>query len=711
MISLTKQGGNTHQQAVPRPRTDRVVPKPVPEAQSKDPRGYQLGQLRKRYSPRESTAADGTTTTLVFRIKPSDPDFPFELEHLECELAVPGDYPEAVPVLRVRNSDIPRGFGINIERGWDRLVHERRGATLLSLTYALDKNLESFLSEQEVATVKLVNFNKDAKDTRHLEPSTSSVAAAVAAGASSSAPSPAAQTARAPSPVPAPVRHYTPEEYFTKEEMAAAKARRAQETRQLETRMGRLSLYRRSPDGIVYTLPLEPRRRAELPSGLQGVKTVHLIVPLLYPLQPLRIQLNECDSQAAEPLEEFYVQKAAEQKQMTLTSHLNYLAQNMHVLAKQALAPPKRDVQAADPAPAPETDAKEKAKTAATATADDDRSHIKFIPRPPEWGRARGAEGGDTSDDDDDDSSSSGQNTEDDSDEGGGAGLDVEPPGLASGLTPERGTAISFPTIELHSIELFQVSILNLSVKCSRCKTINEITGLRHEVPQTASCRKCAAGFAAQFRQQLVHANSTRAGFVDLTGCTVADMLPSTFVPVCAKCSTPSQGLVSVRGDATTNVCRTCHGRFTFKIPAVKFLAISAGGLAAPTTGPVKKAEKLGLHAGTPLPDRGACGHYKKSYRWFRFSCCARVHPCDRCHDEAENHVNEWANRMVCGWCSREQRYSPEACGFCGRSVIGRKGKGFWEGGKGTRDRKLMSRKDPRKFKRVGGGEASKKKD
>ncbi|WYZ43524.1 hypothetical protein EsH8_VI_001223 [Colletotrichum jinshuiense] len=684
MISLTNQGGNTHQQAVPVPRTDRVVPKPVPEAQSRDPRGYQLEQLRKRYSPRESTAEDGTTS-LVFRLKPSDPDFPFELEHLQCDLRVPEDYPEATPVLHVRNSDIPRGFSINIERGWERLVSERRGATLLSLTYALDKNLETFLSEQEVATVKLVSF-KETKDTRHID--------AVAAPS----PAPATQIAKAPPP-PAPVRHYTPEEYFTKEEMAAAKARRAQETRQLETRMGRMSLYRRSPDGIVYTLPLEPRRRSELPSGLQGVKTVHLIVPLLYPLQPLRIQINECDSQNAEALEELYVRKAAEQKQMTLTSHLNYLAQNMHVLAKQAQAPPKPAAQP-EPTPVPETDDKAKAPAAAD---DEDRSHIKVIPRPPEWNRTRGAE-----DDDDDDDTSDSYDSEDGSDEGG-AGLDAEPPSLASGLTPERGTSISFPTIELHSIELFQVSVLNLSVKCSRCKTVNEMTGLKHEVPQTSSCRKCAAGFAAQFRQQLVHANSTRAGFVDLTGCTVADMLPSTFVPVCAKCSTPSQGLIAVRGDATTNVCRVCHGKFTFKIPTVKFLAISAGGLAAPATGVVKKAEKLGLHAGTPLPDRGACGHYRKSYRWFRFSCCAKVHPCDRCHDEAENHVNEWANRMVCGWCSREQRYAPEACGFCGRSVIGRKGRGFWEGGKGTRDRKLMSRKDPRKFKRVGGGEASKK--
>jgi hypothetical protein len=64
---------------------------------------------------------------------------------------------------------------------------------------------------------------------------------------------------------------------------------------------------------------------------------------------------------------------------------------------------------------------------------------------------------------------------------------------------------------------------------------------------------------------------------------------------------------------------------------------------------------------------------------------------------------------MICGWCSREQNYAVEACGFCGRSVIGKKGRGFWEGGKGTRDKTRMSRKDKRKFRRVGGSEAKKK--
>ena len=48
---------------------------------------------------------------------------------------------------------------------------------------------------------------------------------------------------------------------------------------------------------------------------------------------------------------------------------------------------------------------------------------------------------------------------------------------------------------------------------------------------------------------------------------------------------------------------------------------------------------------------------------------------------------------MICGYCSREQNYRPEDCGICHSSLIKKVGSGFWEGGKGTRDKTKMSRK------------------
>ncbi|KAI0003611.1 hypothetical protein F4779DRAFT_621755 [Xylariaceae sp. FL0662B] len=670
---------------VPEASTDRVVPKPVPESHTQNPRRYQLNQIKKRYSSQENTLQD-RTTNVRFRLKPSDPDFPFDLDHLDCELQVPAAYPQKAPILRVKNKDIPRGFSVNIERGWDRLVKDQPGATLLALTNALDKNLEVFLSEQKAETVTLMSF----RDTRHLDRPTTTVGGASPPTAS-------------PSPKPAPPsrKPFVPEASFTEEQIAGAKARRAQETRQLEARMGRMPIYQKSADGVVYTLPFEPRRRAELPAGLQSIKSVQLIVPLLYPLQALRVLLNDVTSEDAEALEEVFATKAAQQSQMTLTSHLNYLSQNIHTMARRAQEAQKQIETPAKPVNNAPADGTSDQKQPVSNVGDGGRSHIHYIARPPEWGVGSESEESDVSDDGSWDS---------ESDSDGGAVVDSQTTGNVLGVAQqaERGTSISFPSIELHGIELLQVAILSVSVKCERCRALNDITGLKPEVEKVTSCKKCGTAFTARFRQEMVHQGSVRAGFIDVSGCTVADMLPSTFVPTCAKCSTPSQGLVSVRGEVITNVCRECHGKFTFKIPDVRFIAITHGSSLPPTTGPRRRQEKLGLHAGEPLPQRGACQHYRRSYRWFRFSCCSKVHACDKCHDAAEDHPQEWANRMICGWCSREQNYAVEACAFCGRSVIGRKGKGFWEGGKGTRDKTMMRRKDKRKFHRVGGGEAKK---
>lgn len=670
-----KENGSptTRKQAVAEPSSSRVVTKPVPKAQLEDPRGYQLGQVRKRFSPQESTTADGGTS-IIFKMTPSDPDFPFELASLHCDLRVPKGYPAKRPTLLVTNKDIPRGFSINVEKGWDKLAEERKSATLLSLINALDKNLEIFLSEQKVETIKLVTF----KDTRHLQHEHEKAQKAAAEA------KPVPKVVLAPKPPPA--RPYLPEKKHTREEIAGAKERRAQEVRQLEARMGRLALYRRSADGVVFTLPLEPKKKANLPEGLRSVNNIHLIVPLLYPLQDIRVQLNEADAKDAEPVEDLFVQRAADQKQMNLMGHVNYLAQNLHLLAKMAELNAAK-VEIAEPQ---ETKSEVTEEDDACADADDEKSHVQYIPRPPEW--SIGNESGSS---EDEETSSS--------DDGG---VELEKVEAHQSLTmsdaPEHGTMISFPSIELHGLELLQVSLLSLTIKCDRCRTLNDLTGIKPGVEKTGSCKKCATSFSAIYNPQYVHEHSSRAGFIDLSGCKVADMLPSTFIPTCSRCSTPAQSLVSVRGETMTNICRECHSKFTFKIPDVKFLFITPGTLPPPTSGPRRKTEKLGLHAGEPLPSRGSCAHYRKSYRWFRFSCCNKVFPCDRCHEEAEDHPNEWANRMICGWCSREQNYAVDECKFCGRGVIGKKGRGFWEGGKGTRDQRMMSRKDPHKYKRIG---------
>lgn len=678
-------------QAVTRPvPASRVVSKPVPKAQTQDPREFQLGQIRRRFSPKETKSQSNGSTLLGFNLAPSDPDFPFEMTALECSLSVPASYPKDKASLKIRNSDIPRGFAINVEEGFAKLVEDKPDSTLLELMKALDKSLEAFLSAPKAETIKLVPN----KDTRHLSnlPSRSVEPSAAASNPQHGSSSPAPETVQA---LKEPAR------VFTATEKAEAGKKREVEVRQLEARLGRLPFFKKSSDGIAFTVQIEPKKRAELPMSIQGVKSVHLFVPLLYPLEPCRIQLDGVDSEESKAVSAGFLQKSSHQNGFSLTAYLNYLAQNMHTLAKTPLEPKPAPllVVLAQPIPEPVLEAKGKG---AEGQQDPDRSHVQYISRPPEWNVIDHEEASE--------SESDGVYSYDsyDSDEDGGVEIkhsDDEATPRKPADNQERGTAISFPFMELYGIELLEVVTLNITVKCERCRDVTEVKGLKDGVENSESCRKCASQLSIRFRKDLVHAHAVRAGFLDLEGCVVGDMLPSTFIPTCSNCSTayPAPGLISVRGETISNVCRTCHQKFTFAIPTVKFLRISSSTTPLPPRLRRKK-ETLGLVPGTELPKRGRCRHYAKSYRWFRFSCCEKVYACDKCHDEAEEHAHEWANRMICGWCSREQNYRPEDCATCHQSLVGRRGLGgFWEGGKGTRDRVRMSRKDKRKHRRVGG--------
>ncbi|TVY23328.1 Uncharacterized protein LHYA1_G007210, partial [Lachnellula hyalina] len=638
-------------QAVTQPAASRVVAKPVPQAQIQDPREFQLGQIRRRYSPKESRQSDGSTL-LRISLTPSDPDFPFEMTALDCSFIVPLAYPKIRPSLKVGNKDIPRGFALNVEAGFDGLVQEKPDATLLELAKSLDRNLEAFLSAPKADTVKLMPN----KDTRHLSALPArSVQPAEVPPQGQDTPQAVQSEIKSTYPV-------KPVENFTVQQKAEAAKRRETETRQLEARMGRLPLYKKSGDGIAYTLPIEPRKRAELPVALQAVKSVKLFVPLLYPLQSCRVQLEGVDRSEQTAVEKGFERKAAQGiDNTTLMGHMNFLAQNIQVLAKTVLEPEKKSVPVIVQPQEPAASAAEGKWV--EGHQDAERSHIQYITRPPEWTIIN--KYGDSEDDSEDDYSydSGDEFTEDEE-----SVVEIKTSGQQSSPPPaqnqEKGTALSFPFIELYGIELLEVVVLNLSIKCERCKDVMEIKGLRDGVTKHESCKKCATLLGVGFRRDLIHANAVRAGFLDLEGCVPVDMLLSTFIPTCSQCSTayPAPGIVSVRGDTTSNICRECHQKFSFKIPQTKFLRISSEHVPR-SAGPRRKKETLGLTPGTELPKRGRCRHYTKSYRWFRFSCCQKVYACDKCHDAAEEHPNEWANRMICGWCSREGNYRPEDCG------------------------------------------------
>ncbi|KAF2117423.1 CHY zinc finger-domain-containing protein [Lophiotrema nucula] len=676
---VQSRSSSGRQQAV---NTSRITQRPLPQSQQADPRGYELLQLRRRFTPVEEHAEDGSTT-LTFHLRPSDPDFPFEMDALHCTLRVPSDYPSAgFPTLRVTNSDMARGYQINVERGFDQIVVEAKSSSLLNHLNALDRRLESLLSSQKADTIKIVSHSRR-PDKAHTE---------LFASASGTSPlGPQAHFQASTTASQAIANPVNPDNIVqSAEEQTQARSIRAAETRQLESRLGRLPQYSKSSDGLAYTIPLEPRRRKELPSQLQAVKCLRLIVPETYNSVPCRIELVGVIGDAKLNVEERFRERAAESPQISLLNHVNYLSQNIHTMAKDQ--PKTRAVMGIVENSLPQLTISQPLELKETqdtlepnpSPQDPDRPHILTIPRPLEWQASPEdeAESSDSYSEDDDEFEAHEHTTGSD-----------EQTLSAAGSTPEKGILVSFPHLEMFGIELLEIGTLNITVKCDRCKQTNDVAGLRNNADGkhalTESCRKCASQLTIGFRAELMHTNSIRAGYLDLDGCTVIDMLPSAFVPTCAECSaTYAQvGVNSVRGDTSMAFCRECHRKMirASQAPARK-----------------KRPESLGIVAGQELPNRGRCSHYKKSYRWFRFSCCNKVFPCDsavyrvpsqtkggvdvggdRCHDEASDHDLEHANRMICGFCSREQNYRPKDCGICHAFLTVRPGKGFWEGGQG----------------------------
>jgi hypothetical protein len=95
----------------------------------------------------------------------------------------------------------------------------------------------------------------------------------------------------------------------------------------------------------------------------------------------------------------------------------------------------------------------------------------------------------------------------------------------------------------------------------------------------------CGVGY----RAEPLHVNSVRAGYLDLDGCAIVDLLPryciltlcpfryshqhqrsdfiisSSFIPTCAECSTTytRPGVTSVRGETSIAFCQSCHRKMS----------------------------------------------------------------------------------------------------------------------------------------------------
>ncbi|PWW80809.1 hypothetical protein C7212DRAFT_289818 [Tuber magnatum] len=664
----------------------KVVKRPIPRGRSEF-----ISQVLRRFGCRGQVA----DTEITVSMSPSDPDFPYDIKQLVFKLSVPKSYPEsldALPSIKVINEDIPMGFRANIERGFDGLAVRRKDATLLDLLNSLDRSLEGFLAAEKIETLKIVPNTSQStlwQPTRAQTPHT---------------------TVQPPKPSVSltafPVDSSTPEEAST------ARARRQRETHRLEARMRESGIFRKSEDGTRYTIPIEPRKKYELPVPLQNVTSVVLIVPLSYDIHRPWLEFPGVPEDVVRRVNNGFAKQIQKNPKFSLMENINTLCSNLHIMATQEEPSEnpleervEETVQSPDNLVGPTTPTVPGEEKPTGLVPDKD--HVQVIPHPPDWNIPE--DGG--SDDNVDSEYDSDDYVSDDPEPNHGEGTSDRVDRKAI----ERGTAMSLPGIDMPGVQLLEIAQLNVIVKCSKCKKELEVNDLKPTMPGKGSkpklsqCEKCSQVLGIGFRQEFVHANSNRLGFFDLAGCVIVEILPSNFIPQCTSCSTslPPPGIKGlVPGQRQSTNCRECHAKLSILIPEIKLLRITfeddvSTELASQV--PYKKStERERYSIGHELPFQGRCAHYKKSTRWFRFSCCNKVFPCDKCHDEQVEPFHHWehANRMICGTCSCEQQYRPEECRYCKHAFIKRY-TGYWEGGTGTRDKRLLRRNDPRKHKRV----------
>jgi len=456
----------------------RIVDKPISNLEAEDPHTFQILQIKTRFSAREEPSASAKDEVMLhFKMPPSDPDFPFDIQDLDCTLRLPPNFLcDKRPTLRITNTEMGRGFQLNVERGFDAIWMQTLQPTLLSAMKTLDKQLEALLTARKVETVKLI------ANTGVVPPNFKAMPLQALQHQENSCVLPKASAA--PILTPAPVSMQLREQ---------ARSKRETETQILHHRLGRHPQFSTAAEGTIYTLPTDPRKRNDLPASLFNVKMIRLFVPLLYDIEPCTIELLGVQREAASNVEKAFARWVEEHRNVTLLGQVNWLVQNIHTLAVTRPEPPIAGIKKLTRTEKPQLDESFAARPVVEEPADTENRDVTILPRPPEWT---------TIAEDDGYMGSSDESYYSDSEEEEFENMDNDQTQdnhrVVSSAAREKGIQISFPSLELYGIELFELMMISITVKCERCKDTmdfnrikdnerGDYTGIRSE-----TCKKCA---------------------------------------------------------------------------------------------------------------------------------------------------------------------------------------------------------------------------
>ncbi|VVT53461.1 uncharacterized protein SAPINGB_P003585 [Magnusiomyces paraingens] len=699
----------------------RVVQKPQRKnPKNHSPRSNELEQLKKGFPNIIEDELDSSKFSMVLR--PSDPDFPFDISNLEFDLFVPISYPRDPPLITVTNSDIPKGFSVNVDLGFRDMARSSLGKkTLLDLINELDKKLEFFLKQEKRQTIKIVKYKS--------KPGSASSKA-------SSIQEPEKEVSESYSAAP---------ETFVKKTIIVPpeiKQARSTQVAQLIHRLGPdvISMMSTDERESIYNIILQPSHAPDpelfsslLPHEFSNTFNFMLQVPQAYNLEPCSIIItSSCGSETENNSNKFptltvernFNRNAERHTDWTLLTHVNFLISRLGKLIREDYLEYLDDVIQNKENYIPELKENEEKiekldLNSLKLSEVQDKARRILMGLNPTSAQINTIPENTIKISD----NIAINNTDEIIEEGEEFEPNMEIPlddlKEVPNLVP-RGVALLLPGLSMKNIAILESQFVNMVVKCDRCSSQNDFLNVtsgpygRDSKPIAEECSKCKATLAVCFRKNLIHLNGNFsqppvAGYLEFSGCTPFDMLASTFIPTCENCATPLNDSpfrrIEKSKKATMN-CRSCHIRLILQLDDIQFEKVSEDVLSSKVLEGVRVIkrsdegkQKLGIVSGSPLPNDGSCSHYRKSKRWYRFSCCGKVYPCGKCHDADQDHPNEHATRIICGHCSREQNIS-NVCFYC-RYEFQTKETGFWEGGKGTRDPTKLNRNDTRKHKKM----------
>ncbi|KAJ1920840.1 hypothetical protein H4219_001077 [Mycoemilia scoparia] len=675
----------------------------------------------------KSISADKGEQAFAVEMRPSDPDFPFDIRVLYFALVVPCDYPPnsesgQLVEIHIANKAIPTGVKHNIEKAFARYVrkctkdHVENGIeppTLCEYIQWLDNNLEDLMREKPAATIKFVSFSskptskKGANDSEKTaddnqidgKPNDQSHDADMDRDDEQQSTNLGYKTQQRPSQNRPPVQKPQPKYLANESEAITPGLRIEKEIGQLERRyrtsfefiqnnkdgkyVVKFSVIPTDPDFDIDVGFIPVRLEASVPEDVEHKDTEFPKICISITIDPglvvgrkgepskwlpekqIRTRINYVESE--------FMKHVNLYPDHTMLKHFNWL----------------------------------------------DRQLVEFLCKPQEIRTTRNNEPPSAL------AEHSTEEREEPSDSGDQTKADIRP--------VRRGTEIRFGSLTLEGISLVTCHSLNLTVRCARCKNTTDVRDIKptlqgkKDQQRWLPCSTCSSLVGIRFRPDYLFSQSPTLGYIDCSNCIPFDLLTSKYFLTCENCpleDTEQQkdqmNIALTPGSLSMANCHNCHHRVKLRIADVQFNKLAAGDKLGDATAiqaqlskqPSKaKARRqdlaqLGVIPGQPLPDKGTCKHYGKSYRWLRFPCCGKVYPCDICHDDNEkDHSCEMAKSMLCGHCAKEQSVQKAeqlgGCIACG-SKFNRKSGGsgaFWEGGQGVRDRQKMSRKDPKKYK------------